>query len=332
MATGRGLTFGGSLKDKENSMDEDRKIIYRRLLLAKQLFQHGTVHAENTGDFEKMIAIHNFHNALEITLKAICIAKDIPQHVKGQDRSFLSLAKEVEQCEPLIAPLSARLVSLNKIRNLAQHDAVAPSATALEECRVLGEYVLQQLFNIFFKISFDDLSPLELIHSEELRGLLQRSLQLIELEKYMRSLLASYVSFYAAAAAITDHLTQAYEMPFEFKASSYGGPNALTEAEKGEFLLAKMETLEQNMVLLITGISITDFSRFRRLRPTFKISAGGKLYQYKLDDKVETKEDVEWVQHFVVNVIVKWQSLGFVPVLTERYKGAYEQLLKERND
>lgn len=309
-------------------MDEDRKIIYRRLLLAKQLFQHGAVHAENIGDFEKMIAIHNFHNALEITLKAICIAKDIPQRVKGQDRSFLSLAKEIEQREPLVTPLSSRLVSLNNIRNLAQHDAVAPSATALEECRVISEYALQQLFKVFFKIAFDDLSPIELIHSEELRRLLRRSLQLIELDKNMRSLLASYVSFYSAAVAITDHLTQAYEMPLEFKIP-YGGLHALTEAEKSEFLLAKMETLEQNMVLLITGISITDFSRFRLLRPTFKISAGGKLYHYKMDNKIETKEDAKWVQCFVVNVIVKWQSFGFVPVLTERYKGAYEQLLKE---
>lgn len=310
-------------------MDEDRKVIYRRLLLAKQLFEHGAVHAENTGDFEKMIAIHNFHNALEVTLKAICIAKNIPQRVKGQDLPFLSLAKEIEQREPSIAPLSTRLFSLNNIRNLAQHDAVPPSATALEECRILGEYALQRLFQIFFNISFDDLSPLELIHSEELRRLLQRALQLIELDKYMRSLLASYVSFYSGAAAITNHLTQAYEMPLEFKASSYGGLDTLTEAEKGEFLLAKMGTLEQNMVLLITGISITDFSRFRRLRPTFEILAGGALCQYKLDDKIETKEDAEWVQHFVVSMIVKWQSLGFVPVLTEKYKGAYEQLLKE---
>src|SRR5580765_5661390 len=51
----------------------ERELARRRLLLAKQLYQHAIGHAATPGALNKMIAVHNFHNSIEITLRAVLL-------------------------------------------------------------------------------------------------------------------------------------------------------------------------------------------------------------------------------------------------------------------
>ncbi len=57
--------------------DIESKSTFRRLLLAKQLYLHGLEHSYIKGSLNKMISIHNFHNAIEITLRAIFLRFEI---------------------------------------------------------------------------------------------------------------------------------------------------------------------------------------------------------------------------------------------------------------
>jgi len=49
----------------------------RRLLLAKQLHAHALDHSGYGSVLDKMIAVHNFHNAVEITLRAIALEHEV---------------------------------------------------------------------------------------------------------------------------------------------------------------------------------------------------------------------------------------------------------------
>jgi hypothetical protein len=49
----------------------------RRLMLAKQLYEHALDHSRTGAAVDKMIAIHNFHNAIEIVLRAILLEHEI---------------------------------------------------------------------------------------------------------------------------------------------------------------------------------------------------------------------------------------------------------------
>ena len=57
--------------------DEKSKVNLRRLLLAKQVFLHGIGHSEQAGSQNKMIVIHNLHNAIGIVLRAIFLHYEI---------------------------------------------------------------------------------------------------------------------------------------------------------------------------------------------------------------------------------------------------------------
>jgi len=46
-------------------------------LLAKQLLIHGFNHSERPGALNKMIAVHNFHNAVEVALRCIFLKYEI---------------------------------------------------------------------------------------------------------------------------------------------------------------------------------------------------------------------------------------------------------------
>ena len=58
--------------------DLDRKTTrLRRLMLAKQLYEHALDHSRTGAAADKMIAVHNFHNAIEIVLRAILLEHEI---------------------------------------------------------------------------------------------------------------------------------------------------------------------------------------------------------------------------------------------------------------
>ncbi|MBF8303207.1 MAG: hypothetical protein HW396_1488 [Candidatus Dadabacteria bacterium] len=57
----------------------------RRLVLAKKLYLHGCGHASAKDEVSRMLAIHNFDNAVEIVLK--CVATK--QELKPAGKYFL---------------------------------------------------------------------------------------------------------------------------------------------------------------------------------------------------------------------------------------------------
>ena len=52
-------------------------IVFNRLILAKQIFYHGIQHSNQVGSLNKMIAILNYHNAVEIVLRNILLKYEI---------------------------------------------------------------------------------------------------------------------------------------------------------------------------------------------------------------------------------------------------------------
>jgi hypothetical protein len=122
-------------------LEEDkRKATYRRLLLAKQLYLHGLKHSRNPGALNKMIAIHNFHNAIETTLRAIFLHYEIRAE-KQLNIEFESMLNEIDNNEAFKEkgkrlPYRQEMRNLNQIRNLVQHHVHEPEGSAMEDWRV----------------------------------------------------------------------------------------------------------------------------------------------------------------------------------------------------
>ena len=70
----------------------------RRLLLAKQFYEHAMDHSRGGDALGKMIAVHNFHNAIEIVLRAIMLEHEI-RPTRELNLNFESLMGEIDQFE-----------------------------------------------------------------------------------------------------------------------------------------------------------------------------------------------------------------------------------------
>ena len=90
-----------------------------------------------------------------------------------------------------------------------------------------------------------------------------------------------------------------------------------------------MQTLELNMILLHTGIRITDFRKFMELRPGLGFTDGGQVYDYQHHQSPQSSQDAVWFHDFVAEQIVEWQTQGFAPTVSDVYRPTYEHLCKE---
>jgi len=142
---------------------EDQKtIIYRRLILSKQLYLHGLEHSNTSGDLNKMIAIHNFHNAIEISLRSIILAYEIRAE-KQLNIDFETMLNEIDNYnkfkeKEMKLPYRQELRNLNQLRNMVQHHAVIPESSTMDDWRVFTKRFLSKAFEQYFNNEFDKIS------------------------------------------------------------------------------------------------------------------------------------------------------------------------------
>ena len=86
---------------------------------------HGIELSKNTDALSKMIAVHNFHNAIEITLKSIFLYHEIRAE-KQLNIEFETMMSEIDSHQAFKdlgkkLPYRQDMRNLNQIRNLVQH-------------------------------------------------------------------------------------------------------------------------------------------------------------------------------------------------------------------
>jgi hypothetical protein len=99
-------------------------------MLSKQLYEHALDHSRTGAAVDKMIAIHNFHNAIEIVLRATMLEHEIRVE-RALNIDFEQMLKEIDQFPKFAEngqrlPYRQELRKLNSVRNLVQHHAHEP--------------------------------------------------------------------------------------------------------------------------------------------------------------------------------------------------------------
>ena len=193
-----------------DSGDDKSRAAFRRLLLSKRLFMHGLEHSKNLGMLDKMIAVHNFHNAIEIALKAILLHYDIPTD-NQHDISFNDMIKAINRYDSfkrrkLIIPYQRQIVNLNQYRNLVQHHGFEPESSSMDDWRIYCRDFLVQVCQDYFDQSYNDISSVDLIADSTLRGLMNLSMVSLNEKKFGKSAIFSKLGFEWARTAILDFL------------------------------------------------------------------------------------------------------------------------------
>lgn len=302
---------------------ENKTVAHRQLLISKKLFLHGLEHSNEVGDLNKIIAVHNFHNAIEIALKAIVFACEIKTGVSQFNfEKLLEIIDDYKEFKDrnLKLPYRNDLSVLNKTRNLVQHNGIEPERSTMEKWRVISRNFLVSIFDEYFECSFDELSSITLINDARLRNILEIALTKLSEKNWFESAAMSRLAFSWASADILDSLP---DERTDYHFDVPGNNNSRVRINLNE-IGDRIRSVEQLVAITSSGVTLKDYKKLRTSAPVYQFLSDGshRLYKHK-----EISEDqARWVHDFVVNTLVDWQLAGLVPSLPEGAIRLYENL------
>ena len=150
-------------------MEEGRDSEIKKLVLAKMLYLYGCTHAARKDEVSRMLAIHNFDNAIEMVLSCVAIKRDI--RPPGNQFNFEDYLKALD------LPFKEQVRGLHRLRNAVQHQGDVPSIENINKYRGYAEAFLTEVIKEVFGIPYEELFLCQLIENENLRR------QMLEAEK-----------------------------------------------------------------------------------------------------------------------------------------------------
>ena len=292
-------------------------------MLAKQLYEHALDHSRTGAAVDKMIAVHNFHNAIEIVLRAILLEHEIRVE-RELNIDFEQMLNNIDQFPKFIEkgqrlPYRQELRKLNSVRNLVQHHAHEPENSTMEEWRVFTGRFLTQAIGEYFAENFEALTPLSFIADTRLQRLLVRSRSDQEKLDWSGALIASKLAFEYASSSIEDHLPHggripAFPVESELKTGNWDVDRAVSRTL--EKVYTRIADAERLAAMLASGINLADLARYQRTPISVPFSVNGTPHPF-LSQKNIIPDDVHWVYTFVVSTIIRWQTAGFDPKVQE---------------
>lgn len=296
----------------------DIELIKRRLLLAKEFYHHALERSLRTDAVNKMMAIHNFHIAVEIALKAILLKYEIRSE-KTLNIDFESMMGEIDKSAPEKLSYRQEMRTLNQLRGLIQHQGIEPDKSSMEEFRVLTKKFLETTYSRYFDLNFENLSRISLISDDFLKNLLLKSEELSSKNQLTEAAVRAIVAFQLASNAVTNFL------PNEGFNSSFFITSRLRHSElnldpiiKGfEDTFTRIKKSEKFAATLGSGVSLTDLKRLEVIpvHVNFSINGSAIIHQQK-DSEIE-KGEIDWAIDFVTSCILLWQQKGLEPEVSD---------------
>ncbi|MDS4025499.1 MAG: hypothetical protein RKO25_00685 [Candidatus Contendobacter sp.] len=309
-------------------------LINRRLLLAKEFYIHARKLSKSIDSVSKMMAIHNFHIAVEITLKAIILNYEIRTE-KQLNIDFESMMSEINNKLEFKIPYRQELRSLNSLRGLIQHQGIEPDPSSLEDFRVLTKKFLEESYLKYFEKDFSSLTRQSLITDENIKKLLCKTERFLSAEKVFESAIVLEGLFQLVTFSIIkflpdegfnshffvnskfDHLSRETDFSFLFEPVIKGFETTFERIHDSEKLIA----------ILSSGVSLSDLKKFRSFPFLLQFSiAGTPIVQTTKDNDIQV-EDVEWALEFIISTILLWQQNGLLPHISDNFSKTIESLM-----
>jgi hypothetical protein len=325
--------------------DEKAIVAFRRLLLSKQLYLHGLDHSAKAGALNKMIAIHNFHNAIEIALRAISLHYEIRTE-KQLNIEFEVMLNEIDRHKDfrereIRLPYRQELRNLNQLRNLVQHHAVEPESATMDDWRVFSRRFLARVCREYFGLDFNSLSSVDMIHHNVFREMLRTSLSCIQggdVKSILKGVIIAKLVFQWSSFALLDFLPEEEQEAVRAAMSHTDHDEIVSDEavqttasslheEQSEIVHSELfcrglqlpikakRTAERALyysVLISSGISLMDYRRLELSTPSsVGCMINGNLgVRWGKGKQKPDETEAQWIHSFVVDTMVHWQVLG----------------------
>tara|TARA_R110002126_G_scaffold124899_2_gene267150 strand:+ start:2224 stop:3186 length:963 start_codon:yes stop_codon:yes gene_type:complete len=313
----------------------DKSIISRNLLLAKEFFLQAKENSQKIDSVSRMMAIHNFHIAVEITLKTIILEYEIRAE-KELNIDFESMMGEISKnIKDKKFPYRQDLRSMNVLRGLIQHQGIEPASSSLETFEVITKRFLTETYQSYFDINFNSLSRVSLISDEKIQSLLNEALKAQNEGYLLKSMAILDGTFQLVTPSLNSLLpTEGFNSSF-FVTNNLGGlnmPNELKELYEPikiafEKTYERIRISESFTALLGSGISLSDLNRFQSKPFSLSFSINGNpIVQTSKDPKISIDECI-WSYNFIVSTVLLWQKIGLKPCIYDDFSNTIEALI-----
>jgi hypothetical protein len=334
-------------------MEEELHI--NQLLLAKQLFEHGIDHANKDGAINRMIAIHNIHNSIELILKTIAMKLKVAFEKDPHfDKLIGDVGKSYKEKYDLDLPLISNMKNLNSTRNDVQHSGLAPSKEALEKYKYLGYEFIDVVVNNCFEIKFENLSLIEFIEDERLRYLIKLaeiSIKENDIKKSMALLERSFFWTKLSIKNITPGVDLGSSSNLDWLKELFRETQVNRKTYSNSFDIERkyrnhidniQENIGKSITLLSCGIDLKKYFPF-----SVFLERIGVVFSKKWDEENKplaiyinkmlgyqdiTIAQVNNAKNFLIEIIYDLQKFGFNPKISEDdYDIKYYDLLVSWN-
>jgi len=275
-----------------------------KLLYTKRLFTHGYEHMMYDTEFDRMIAIHNFDNAIEILLKSVASKYNIhfkrPLYI-----TFPKLWSEVnskyKSHTGKALPKQTEVFQLHEDRSDVQHWGI--SHFTLEVCNRYAVYTLDFIKTILkdiFDLDYDDLYSASFVKDDKIRGLLIDAEKAIKGEKFEECIKLTSIAFAYAKHEERKKLDLPI-IPFSLL-DRFMHPGDIGTIE------SSIREIFETLTTLALGINYKDYARFSKNTPVVLLlrEEGEPIIQY-VRELSYTPDNVRFCFNFVLDCVMKWK-------------------------
>jgi hypothetical protein len=262
----------------------------RRLVYVKKLYLHGHEHIPYQTEFDRMIAIHHFDNAIELLLK--CVATKLGIDFKNPlFVSFPNLWDAISKKTPL--PKKTEIFQLHDFRSNVQHWGISPfSSEVVNRFDVYVADFIREVTEQVFGLNFDQLFMSSLVEDETLRKILTIAEESFEKKNY-----AKCMRF--ADAAFNEALWRKQEELGFFLPSP-----------KREFL----EEVIDKISILALGVDYLNYKKYMKYASGALWDDKEKNIRYarplfedeELEKKLYSRENALFAFNFALDCILRW--------------------------
>ncbi len=246
------------------------KPLLDRLLLARCFYLRGRAVLRENGPFAAGFAISNFQDAAETYLRLL--AEHLHCAIK-ENMAFNQLLDEIDRvaCEPLMHRSS--LIQLNKARVNFKHFGLRPVREDADKFQIDLEVFFATNAQIMFGIDFSSVSMISLVGHTRTENWLRKAEESISDNKPKETIHAVAVAF-----CIFRHFLAPEHQEFQLNQfHDYEHWDVRKLAESTENAL---DDLQEQLDLIMDGINLAEYRRFRSVTPVVTLSVAGTIHTH----------------------------------------------------
>ncbi len=284
----------------------------RQLLLAKYVYQSGITLLDPALPMSCGLAISMSQDAVELLIAAVASYVDAP--IK-ENMSFagywdvVPIGKRNPDKREL--PFRANMLTLNKARVNFKHHGTLPAIGEAERFSAHTEQFLRDTTRLFFDRDFDDISMVDLVRNEKVRGKLKEAEAQLAVAEFGNCINSCAVAEKWVSSSFEYLIHRVDSGPVNIGSALAGGHQGQQVDIAIRRLLECISQIRAFTIANLAGRRLSDFAVFVRIAPTVQESFGGSVTfvrtgAHKLGPL--SKEDAVFCLRYVTDFAIQAQD------------------------